>query len=99
MSMSAEPALVGELQTLIATVNGMKKAHEDYTEMLMKEVSRREMDLVCTYLEQHPQVPLTAEVREEVRKHRGGSVGGGAVGPLGPAGQEGPAGSSGPGLN
>lgn len=66
------PALVDELQALVAGVNGMQKSSEEYLMLLEAEVSRREIDLVCQYLREHPQVALPRRLRDELRTVSGG---------------------------
>lgn len=78
MSMSSTPALVDELQALMAMVNGLVAQQGEYMTLLKEEVSRRELDLVRLYLHEHPQVPIPQRLKNEI------SVARGTDGPAGP---------------
>ncbi|KZV59179.1 hypothetical protein PENSPDRAFT_695360 [Peniophora sp. CONT] len=67
MSISSTPALVDELQALIARINGVRESNEVMIGQLEGEVSRMELTLVCLYLQEHPQVPIPLSLRADLR--------------------------------
>lgn len=71
MSMSSTPALVDDLQALIAGVNGLCDTTGEDVEALQAEVHRRELDLVLLYLSEQPEVPIPARIRAELCRHLG----------------------------
>lgn len=66
-SSTASPALVDELQALVAMINGLQESNSQSLHLLKAQVSRRELELVYQYLREHPQVQLTRKLRDELR--------------------------------
>ncbi|KZV62305.1 hypothetical protein PENSPDRAFT_670448 [Peniophora sp. CONT] len=71
LSMGEDPALIGELQALIAGINGLRDTNREFLDGLQGEVSRREIDLVCVYLREHPSVGIPQRLRADIETYMG----------------------------
>ncbi|VDC03290.1 unnamed protein product [Peniophora sp. CBMAI 1063] len=67
-SQSTATALVGELQALIVGINSLAEHNDEYGHALEREVTRRELELVCIYLREHPEVDIPSKLKEDLAR-------------------------------
>ncbi|VDC05064.1 unnamed protein product [Peniophora sp. CBMAI 1063] len=67
MSMTRSPALIDELQALIAGINAIGDSEDEYRALLRTEVHHRELELVAIFLREHPSAAIPLALQEELR--------------------------------